>query len=71
MDGHNVDDIIKTLELAKANTRNGKPIVILMKTVMGKGVSFMEGTHKWHGSPPSDEQAAQALSELTETYGDY
>jgi transketolase len=71
MDGHNIDEIIKTMEIAKSDTRKGKPIVILMKTIMGKGVSFMEGSHKWHGSPPNDEQLATALSELAETYGDY
>lgn len=71
MDGHNIEEIVKTMEIAKANTRKGKPIVILMKTIMGKGVSFMEGSHKWHGSAPNDEQAATALSELAETYGDY
>jgi transketolase len=42
-----------------------------MKTVMGKGVSFMEGTHEWHGIAPNDEQLAKALAELPETLGDY
>lgn len=71
MDGHNMQQIIDTLNLAKTETKSGKPVVILMHSTMGKGVSFMEGSHKWHGSAPSDEQAAQALSELTETLGDY
>jgi transketolase len=38
---------------------------------MGMGVDFMMGTHKWHGSAPNDEQAANALSQLEETLGDY
>jgi transketolase len=43
-----------------------------MHTVMGKGVSFMEGTHEWHGIAPSDKQLEQALAELPESqYGDY
>ena len=42
-----------------------------MKTVMGKGVDFMEGTHKWHGIPPTDEELEKALLQLEETLGDY
>ena len=42
-----------------------------MKTVMGKGVDFMENSHKWHGIPPNDEQLAKALDQLEETLGDY
>ena len=71
MDGHNHQEILNTMAKAKAMTGNGKPIVIIMTTAMGKGVDFMEGTHKWHGSPPSLEQEAIALSQLTETLGDY
>lgn len=71
MDGHNHSEIIETLNKAKSMCGNGKPIVIIMTTVMGKGVDFMEGTHKWHGSAPSEEQAQQALAQLDETLGDY
>jgi transketolase len=43
-----------------------------MKTDMGKGVSFMEGSHEWHGIAPNDAQLALALQELSPTtYGDY
>ena len=42
-----------------------------MKTEMGKGIDFMEGTHKWHGVAPNDEQLVDALSQLEETLGDY
>ena len=49
----------------------GKPIMILMKTAMGKGVDFMEGSHEWHGIAPNDEQLKKALAQLPETMGDY
>ena len=71
MDGHNIQEILDTLTEAKKLTGQGKPIVILMKTVMGKGVDFMEGTHKWHGVAPNNEQLAVALAQLPETLGDY
>lgn len=71
MDGHNIDDIRKVLAEAKAACGKGKPQMILMRTEMGKGVDFMEGTHKWHGVAPNDEQLASALSQLEETLGDY
>lgn len=71
MDGHNMDEIVATLEKAKSLTGQGKPIVILMKTTMGKGVDFMETGHEWHGIAPNDEQLANALGQLEETLGDY
>lgn len=71
MDGHTIEDILTTMEKAKLLTGKGKPIMIIMKTEMGQGVDFMMGTHKWHGSPPSDEQLASALGQLEETLGDY
>jgi transketolase len=71
MDGHNHDEISATLDKAKSMCGNGKPIMIIMTTIMGKGVDFMMHTHKWHGSPPSTEQAKDALSQLPETLGDY
>ena len=71
MDGHNMDEIVATLAKAKAITGQGKPICILMKTEMGKGVDFMEGSHEWHGIAPNDEQLAKALGQLEETMGDY
>ena len=70
-DGHNMDEIVSTLDKAKALTGQGKPICILMKTEMGKGVDFMEGSHEWHGIAPNDEQLAKALGQLEETLGDY
>ena len=71
MNGNHIPEVIETLNKAKSLTHKGKPIVILMKTEMGYGVDFMMGTHKWHGQAPSDEQLANALSQLKETLGDY
>ncbi|MDX1409191.1 MAG: transketolase, partial [Saprospiraceae bacterium] len=71
MDGNDLGQVIETLAIAKSRTGQGKPVVILMKTEMGKGVDFMEGTHKWHGSAPNREQAIDALSQLQETLGDF
>lgn len=69
--GNVMEDLLATLQEAKEKTGNGKPIMILMKTEMGKGVDFMEGSHKWHGIAPNDQQLAEALGQLEETYGDY
>jgi transketolase len=71
MDGHNMENILSVINEAKALTGKGKPICILMKTEMGKGVDFMEGGHEWHGVAPNDEQLAKALGQLEETLGDY
>lgn len=71
INGNNMDEVIAGLQEAKARTGKGKPVVILMKTIMGKGVSFMEGLHEWHGTAPNDEQLKLALTELPETLGDY
>ncbi|MDX1935800.1 MAG: transketolase [Flavihumibacter sp.] len=69
--GNDTDEVVAALEKAKGMTGNGKPIVILMKTAMGKGVDFMEGSHEWHGIAPNDEQLQKALAQLPETLGDY
>lgn len=71
MDGHSFEQIHETMTQAKKATGKHKPVVIIMKTVMGKGVDFMEGTHKWHGVAPNDEQLANALEQLEETLGDF
>jgi transketolase len=70
-DGNNIEMLLDTFEEANSFTGKGKPIIILMKTIMGKGVDFMENHHKWHGVPPSDEQLEKALAQLEETLGDY
>ena len=69
--GNDMDEVVAALEKAKTLTGKGKPIVILMKTEMGKGVDFMEGSHEWHGIAPNDEQLKKALEQLPETLGDY
>ena len=71
MQGNDMDDIIKVLDQAKALTGKGKPIAIMMRTLMGKGVDFMENDHGWHGIAPNDDQLAKALLQLPETLGDY
>ncbi|MBI5857658.1 MAG: transketolase [Sphingobacteriales bacterium] len=71
MNGNDMDDVVTTLEKAKTLIGNGKPLSIMMHTVMGKGVDFMEGTHEWHGVAPNDEQLTKALAQLPETLGDY
>ena len=69
--GNDLYSISTVLKKAKELTNNGKPIVILLHTEMGNGVDFMMGTHKWHGNAPNDEQLEIALSQNTETLGDY
>lgn len=69
--GNDIDEVVAVLEKAKTFTGRGKPIMILMKTEMGKGVDFMEGSHEWHGIAPNDEQLQKALAQLPETLGDY
>lgn len=69
--GNDVNEVVATLEKAKTFVGKGKPIVIIMKTEMGAGVDFMEGSHEWHGIAPNDEQLAKALAQLPETLGDY
>jgi transketolase len=71
MNGNDLEEVIKTLTLAKSLTGREQPIVIMMKTEMGFGVDFMMGSHQWHGVAPNDEQLAQALAQLPETLGDY
>jgi len=69
--GNDMQALVNILTLAHDNAHQGRPQVILAHTEMGMGVDFMMGTHKWHGTPPNDEQAANALSQLKETLGDY
>ncbi|MES2648678.1 MAG: transketolase [Bacteroidota bacterium] len=69
--GNDMDEVVAALENAKSLTGKGKPVCVLMKTSMGKGIDFMEGSHEWHGISPSDAQLEKALSQLPETLGDY
>lgn len=71
MNGNDMNEVDASLSLAISKTKQGKPIVILMKTEMGYGVDFMMGSHKWHGIAPNDEQCQLALNQLEETLGDF
>ena len=69
--GNDIEAVIAGLKEAKTRTGRGKPVCILLHTVMGNGVDFMMHTHAWHGKAPNDEQLAVALEQNTETLGDY
>ena len=69
--GHDYAELIATINEAKNRSGKEQPIMIIMKTEMGKGVDFMMGSHKWHGVAPNDEQLSNALAQLNETLGDY
>ncbi len=71
MNGNDMEDVINTLEKAKSLAGQQKPVAIMMHTIMGKGVDFMENDHNWHGVAPNDEQLQKALAQLPETVGDY
>lgn len=62
IDGHDVEAIAEAIDRAKAE--KGRPSMILANTVKGKGISFMEGKHEWHGKTPNDEQFELAFQEL-------
>ncbi len=64
INGHDFDDIEKAFERFHANLGTGKPTAILMNTVKGKGVSFMENQAGWHGKAPNDKEFEQAMAEL-------
>lgn len=71
-EGNNLEAVINMLRRAKRRTGKGKPVVILMRTEMGYGVDFMQGTHKWHGKSPNQEQFDSAMKQLPVTeFGDY
>ena len=70
-DGNNILEILKGISEAKSKTGEGKPVCVLLKTVMGNGVDFMMHTHAWHGKAPNDAQLAIGLAQNEETLGDY
>ncbi|WP_353103967.1 transketolase [Myroides odoratus] len=71
-EGNSIDAILKGYEQAKALTKQGKPVCVLLHTEMGNGVDFMMGTHAWHGKAPNDAQLEEALKQNPETsFGDY
>ena len=64
-EGNEMESIVDAFDKAKEKSKSGdKPVVILFTTKMGKGCSFMEDDHGWHGKPPSLEEAKKALKEL-------
>ncbi len=71
MNGNDMDGVIGGLQQARNLTGQGKPVAIMMHTVMGKGVDFMENDHNWHGTAPNDEQLQKALAQLPSTLADY
>ncbi len=71
MNGHDMQNILDTMAVAKSKTGQGKPIFVMMKTDMGYPVDFMMGSHKWHGISPNDAELENALAQLNGTIGDY
>jgi len=70
-EGNNIEAILKGMAEAKSLTGKGKPVCVLLKTIMGNGIDFMMHTHAWHGKAPNDEQLAIGLEQNPETLGDY
>ncbi len=66
-EANDLEKVIQTLSTAKARTGKGKPVMLLLKTIMGKGVDFMEDDYNWHGKPPNKEQFERAMAQLPET----
>lgn len=62
IDGHNIESIVEAASMARAITN--RPSVIIAHTIPGRGVDFMEYDFRWHGMPPSKEQAKVALEKL-------
>ena len=69
--GNNIEAVIQGMIEAKGQTGKGKPVCVLLHTVMGNGVDFMMHTHAWHGKAPNDEQLETGLAQNPETLGDY
>jgi transketolase len=69
--GNDIEAILEGMATAKAATGKGKPVCVLLKTMMGNGVDFMMHTHAWHGKAPNDDQLENALNQNPETLGDY
>lgn len=69
--GNDVKEIISGMKEAKAKTGKGKPVCVLLHTIMGNGVDFMMHTHDWHGKAPNDQQLENALGQNPVTLGDY
>ena len=70
-DGNQMRELLQTLQLARNLTHKGVPILLLMRTEMGRGVDFMQGDYRWHGTPPDETQFEKAVAQLRETVGDF
>jgi transketolase len=70
-EGNDMKLLLDCFDKAKKSTGKGKPVVFLMHTEMGFGVDFMQGNHKWHGTPPNKEQFENAIAQIPQTLGDY
>ncbi|MEY8847248.1 transketolase [Psychroserpens sp. XS_ASV72] len=69
--GNDIEAILEGMAKAKSLAGKGKPVCVLLKTIMGHGVDFMMYTHAWHGKAPNDEQLENGLQQNPETLGDY
>ncbi|MGB0949689.1 MAG: transketolase, partial [Marinirhabdus sp.] len=69
--GNDTEAVVNGMKAAKNQTGKGRPVCVLLHTVMGHGVDFMMHTHAWHGKAPNDEQLEIALAQNPETLGDY
>tara|TARA_R110002020_G_scaffold160234_4_gene344603 strand:- start:3597 stop:4442 length:846 start_codon:yes stop_codon:yes gene_type:complete len=69
--GNDLKAIVAGMKKAKEKIGNGKPVCVLLHTIMGNGVDFMMHTHDWHGKAPNDQQLETALSQNPVTLGDY
>ena len=70
-EGNSMAAVVEGLKEAKERTGKGKPVCVLLHTIMGHGVDFMMHTHAWHGKAPNDEQLEIGLAQNPETLGDY
>jgi transketolase len=64
IDGHNIEQVVDAVNQAKSISE--RPTAIICHTIPGRGVDFMEGRYQWHGQPPDERQAAEALEDLSE-----
>ena len=69
--GNNIEELTNVIKEAKKETGKKSPVAIIMNTEMGFGVDFMQGTHKWHGIAPNNEELELSLKQIKETIGDY
>ncbi|MCI0531569.1 MAG: transketolase [candidate division Zixibacteria bacterium] len=69
IDGHDLKQVLNSL--AKAKSTKGKPTVLICRTFMGQGITFMHDDYRWHGIPPKKEQAEAALKELGTSYTEW